>query len=338
MKKFLTGVGAAAMAISVSANSFAEEAKKPIAIAPEVEVTGKLLGYVESDKDGNAKVSSKTSEFGIKAKHDIGNNTYVFGQISVGVDVDSSRSSSDQLSLKYGFVGIGNPTFGELSAGKTKSLMDDFTNKTDMFNIAGNSAFQKVDKQLTSSLKYTKKFGEFTVGAQAQFLNESNNVNQSKGMDLWIVGVGAYGFGATFGSNENTKEKYYGVGYGRKFGAFSLAGTYSIKENQSGGTMTDIILFDRVVPQPLTASGDPSVVRGYEVVVGYDVTSDVTVLAGYQDTDHPEMNGVATGAVQYKLGKGTTWFTNVDYKRAVKTASVNLDAETTLRTGLVFKF
>lgn len=283
----------------------AQTEKSPVATVVEtldVNVTGEVRAFVEgsSTNDHDLEVKSTDTHLGVDARSK--GITYVFGHVSASVDVNGD--GNDDVTTNYGYVGVGHQVYGELSAGKTKSIMENFVNKTDVFYNAGNTGVQKTEKKMRNSIKYTNELSDIKFGAQAQMTDDA----QDKTLDLYQIGAEYMGVGVAYAKDALNDINYYGVGVSKDIDKFIVAASYTVKD----------------------AANDANDVNGYELVGGYRVTDRATVLAGYQDTDVTGDDGTVTAGVQYSLFKDTTWFTNMDY---------DVDAsDYTYRTGISLVF
>jgi len=157
---------------------------------------------------------------------------------------------------------------------------------------------------MNNSLKYTNSFNGIDVGFQTQMTDDAANHN----LDLYQVGVGYKGVGVTYARDEINSSDYYGFGVAHKIGKTGLFASVTALDDD-------------------TQANDAV---GYELAGSYDVSTNLTVLAGYQDTDVALDDGNATLESQFKIAKSSVFFTNVDYDLTTDDA--------TLRTGLSFTF
>lgn len=294
-----------------------EQAKEPSKEPLKVEVTrsGEVRAFVEyGNADGKElSVESTDTKFGVKAKSN--GVIYGFGELNVAADINGS----DVVTTDYGYVGIGNSRFGELSLGKQKSLAAEFANQTDVFYNAGNSAVQKPGDKVTKSVKYMGTFGPVSVGG---LVSMDDTTSEDDHVDFYQVGVGVLGFGASISQDQSNDSTWYNVGYAKKFGKVSVAATYSIADADSGAGIADMIMYD--------SDKTTNVTRGYEVAFGFDVTDKISVLGGFQDTDVAGDDGTMTAQVTYTINDHAVAFSNVDFARA--------DETYVIKTGLSFVF
>jgi hypothetical protein len=301
---------AAALVAVASGTAYAEDkqtapAEKP-AVAKvvdnlDINFKGEVRAFVEGGNaaDHDLEVKSTDTNVGVDVRSK--GITYVFGHLSATVDI----TGTDTVNTNYGYVGVGHQVYGELSAGKTKSIMEEFVNTTDMFYSAGNQAVQKTTKKQADSVKYMNSFGDIKVGAQAQM---TDNAADDNTLDTYQIGVGYKNVGVTFSEDQTNDTQHYGIGASHKFmDKITVAASYTIKDNDTTG-----------------------VTRAVEAVVGYDLSAKTMVLAGLQKTDATGDDGDVTFEVNHKLYKDATVFANVDYDVA--------SSDYVYRTGVSVKF
>lgn len=316
---------AAALVAVASGTAYAEDkqtapAEKP-AVAKvvdnlDINFKGEVRAFVEGGNaaDHDLEVKSTDTNVGVDVRSK--GITYVFGHLSATVDI----TGTDAIDTNYGYVGVGHQVYGELSAGKTKSIMEEFVNTTDMFYSAGNQAVQKTTKKQADSIKYMNSFGDVKVGAQAQM---TDNAADDNTLDTYQIGVGYKNFGVTYSDDQTNSTQYYGIGASHKFmDKITVAANYTVKDAGSGNNLGDMFMWN--------SSDTSGVTRAVEAVVGYDLSVKTMVLAGYQKTDVSSDDGDVTFEVNHKLYKDATVFANVDYDLA--------SSDYVYRTGVSVKF
>ena len=272
----------AAMAALVATPAFAEEVK----IAKmKVDFFGQVQSQLEFDSTDNVdpQITSSRTRFGVKGKQDVGEGVYVLGRYSVDVDV---FGDGNDLSTRFGYVGIGHTLYGELQVGKTDSIAEEFVDKADVFTLRGNNGVQKLTRKQKNSVKYTNEFADIKVGAQATMTDDAKNET----LDTWQMGAEYQGLGVTYGKDNLNNDTYYGAGYSHKVGPAMFAGSVSMKDSS-----TDVL--------------------GYELVAEYDLNEKTTLLVGWQDTDAVADKGDITTEVNYKFSKQALGFADWEYDR-----------------------
>lgn len=303
----IAGVAIAAM-LGGTAMADGHATKDKIIEKTKFEVYGEVRAYVEGGTATNKDMSIESSDTKIGAKFntDLNNGYNVFGELSADVSVNGS---SDTIETRFGYVGLGHDLFGDLSVGKTMSLMDPYMDKADIFYNGGNQGVQKTPFKLTQSVKYENKLNigsGLKFGLQTQMKNESTNET----LDIWQAGVQYEGVGVVYGRDNINKATYMGLGASRDFGPFMLAGSVSKKDNDDSTGTADVI--------------------GYEIAGAYNVSDQIKVKAGFQDTDATSDNGNLTFGTEYALYKDATLFSTVDYDRDTE--------DSTYRGGISIRF
>ena len=275
-----------AAGVIVSAPVFANDDDVIDVQNTEVKVFGEARAFVEggtaTGKDPELKTSD--SKLGVKFSNQFSPLASVFGELSV--DVDINGDGSDDITSRFGYVGVKSDLLGTLSIGKTSSIMESYVNKVAQFKASGNGSIQQPSDKLTNSVKYEKTTPiGVTFGAQSQMLDGATDET----FDLWQIGATYQGVGVTYADDVINNISYYGIGASRSYGPISASGSFSVQDT----TTTDIM--------------------GYEVVGGYTIKETTTILAGYGDTDATGDDGLITGGVHYKLGSDAVLFTEIDY-------------------------
>ena len=275
-----------AAGVIVSAPVFANDDDVIDVQNTEVKVFGEARAFVEggtaTGKDPELKTSD--SKLGVKFSNQFSPIASVFGELSV--DVDINGDGSDDVTSRLGYVGVESDMLGELSIGKTESIMESYVNKGAQFKASGNGSIQHPSDKLTNSVKYEKTTPiGVTFGAQSQMLDGATDET----FDLWQIGASYQGVVVTYADYVINNISYYGIGASRSYGPISASGSFSVQDT----TTTDIM--------------------GYEVVGGYTIKETTTILAGYGDTDATGDDGLITGGVHYKLGSDAVLFTEIDY-------------------------
>ena len=223
----------------------------------------------------------------------------------IGVKADAIAGIAKvfgELSMDVDVNGNGDDDIA-LSIGKQVSIQEAFVDKADIFYNGGNAGVQKMSAKLTNTVKYENTIGRIKVGGLIQATDDASNEE----VDKLQLGAEFMDVGVAYAKDNVTDDTYYGVGASRQFGKFLVAGSLSVLKPKSG-TQT----------------------KGFEIAAGYDMTTDLTLKAGFSDTDAVSDDGVITGGTEYKLGYSAVAFSTIDYDR---------DAEDwTARTGLSITF
>ena len=252
----------------------------------EVTVFGEARAFIEGGTVTGKDLEMKTSDskLGVEFTNQISPLTSIFGELSV--DIDINGNGSDDVTSRFGYVGVEHTHFGALSLGKTESLMETYVNKGAQFKTSGNGGIQQPSDKLTNSIKYENitPVGA-TLGVQSQMIDGATDET----FDLWEVGLTYEGIGVTYADDAINNISYYGIGASRNYGPISAHGSFSVQDT----TTTDIM--------------------GYEIVGGYTFKEKLTFLAGYGDTDVTGDDGLVTGGIHYEVGSDAVLFTEIDY-------------------------
>jgi len=288
--------------------------KKSFAQKTDVEIYGEVRAWAEVGSADNKDLSLETGDtkLGVKAKHKISPVLTGFGELSFDLN-----AATNTVATRYAYAGLAHKTFGKASIGKTKSI-GEFIDAGDVFYTSGNQGVQKPSSKRQNSIKYVNKISDITVAVQTSATDEAANET----LDLWQTAVKYEGVALTIGKDNLNSINYYGVGVTRKYGPVLVGGSYSIKDTNDSADFIDRIVFD--------SDKTTSVVRGYELVAGYDVDKNLTVLASFQDTDAATDDGNLTGGVHYKTHKDLVLFVETDYDLTTE--------DYVARTGLSFTF
>jgi len=287
-----------------STPAFSADTTKAKDLVNKINITpfGEIRAYVEASSANavDTTIKSSSSHIGIKADANAG-ITNIFGELSVDVDINSA--GADDLTTRYGYVGVSAPIYGALSIGKQQSIQESFVDKADIFYNGGNTGVQKMSEQLTNTVKYENSIGGIKVGGLIQATNDASNEE----VDKLQLGAEFKGVGIAYAKDNVTDDTYYGIGASRKYGKILVAGSYSILKPKTGAQT-----------------------RGFDIAGGYDMSDDLTLKAGFSDTDAVSDDGVITGGAEYKLGYSAVAFSTVDYDRDA--------TDWTARTGISIKF
>lgn len=291
-----------ALFVGISAVNAKDKVAIPSPDGVDITTYGEVRAYVETSTVDDVDTAIKTSDSKVGLQFKTKEPVYVFGEISANVDL--SADGTDDLTTRFGYIGVGNERMGELSIGRTMSIMDSFVDKADVFYGAGNQGVQKTPFSMNNSLKYSGNFSGIDVGVQTQMTDDADNHN----LDLYQIGVGYKGIGVAYARDEINSSDYYGLGVSQKFGKIGAYASVSVLDDD-------------------TQANDAV---GYELAGSYDLNDKLTLLGGWQDTDVTSDDGNLTLESQYNIAKQSVFFTNIDYDLTTEDA--------TLRTGLSFTF
>ena len=138
MKKTLVALSVAAFAASAQAVTVLD------AEGTKIDFEGSLRLIMEKDSTkttkANGTVSSKTSDstlrnagsrFGVKVKHQLGEDFYALSRLEFRFNDTKSEDQFGRLYAKRAYVGLGSKQFGELTFGRQVVISDDLSQTND---------------------------------------------------------------------------------------------------------------------------------------------------------------------------------------------------------------
>ena len=267
----------------------------------DVSAFGEIRAFAQgsSKKDVDTEVKSSDTKFGFKVNGQQG-PVGIFGELSADVDVNGD--GTDDLTTRFGYVGVSLPKFGSVSLGKQMSIQEGFVDKADKFYSAGNNSVQKMSFYQSNSIKYTNTIGRVDVGALAAMTNDDAD---NDALDRYQIGASFMNVGVSLGKDNTTDTTFYGIGYSDKFGKIGVGASYTIKDVAGDAGIGKAITWD--------SDKTTTVTRGIELAVSYDVSDAITATGGYNKTDVAGDDGNAIGEVAYKISSNVVAFGNVEY-------------------------
>tara|TARA_R100000808_G_C2155495_1_gene168257 strand:- start:25515 stop:26399 length:885 start_codon:yes stop_codon:yes gene_type:complete len=265
---------------------------------PNVSMNAEVKAFIEFGTEDNkdAEIKSSDTNITLKVDHEVSPSITAFGELSADLDI----SSGNNITSRFGYVGLKNDRLGAFSIGKTMSIMDQYVDKADVFQNSGNQGVQKTPFKLSNSWKYENSFGDFKVGAQGRIYDDTKD----EMFDLVQYGVVYKGIGIVGAWDNNADINYYGIGTKQEFGKYMVAGSLTLQD-----AATDVI--------------------GYELAAGYKVMPDLQFIGGWQDTDATGDDGNLTAGTYYTLGNAEL-FAEGDFDLTTE--------DTTTRIGINIKF
>ena len=263
----------------------------------DITLEARVKAFVETSTEANTDPEIKSNDTNITLKVDKGIHPVVdvFGELSADIDI-----STNDITSRFGYVGVKNKALGEFSIGKTMSIMDQYVDKADVFQESGNQGVQKTPFKLQNSWKYENSYKDIKIGAQGRIYDDGKD----EPFDLVQLGAVYKGIGVVGAWDNNADINYYGIGTKQEFGNIMAAGSLTYKD-----AAVDVI--------------------GYELAAGYKLTPDIQLIGGWQDTDATGDDGNLTAGTYYTFGTAQL-FAEGDYDLATE--------ETTTRIGIDIKF
>ena len=263
----------------------------------DITLDARAKAFIEMSTESDTDPEIKSNDTNITLKVDKGIHPVVdvFGELSADIDI-----STNNITSRFGYVGVKNKALGAFSIGKTMSIMDQYVDKADVFQESGNQGVQKTPFKLQNSWKYENSYKDIKIGAQGRIYDDGKD----EPFDLVQLGAVYKGIGVVGAWDNNADINYYGIGTKQEFGNIMAAGSLTYKD-----AAVDVI--------------------GYELAAGYKLTPDIQLIGGWQDTDATGDDGNLTAGTYYTFGTAQL-FAEGDYDLATE--------ETTTRIGIDIKF
>lgn len=185
------------------------------------------------------------SRWGIKGSEDLGGGLNAIYTLESGFDVsDGTLLQGGRLFGRQAYIGLSDKSWGQLMAGRQNTLMIDWISKYNPFGN-GNYSAKRVDGAFSdradNALKYTGKFGAFSLGALYSFgWNNDQDAEDSKVGRMYSAGVRYQQDGLDaavlyhvkhankpgLNADSNNREQRIAAGLSYKTGAFQVYGGY----------------------------------------------------------------------------------------------------------------
>lgn len=195
MKKTLVALAVTAFATSASALTVYENE------GSKVDFDGSIRLRLDNEKSKTDKATTKRahtnlhndgSRFGVKVKHDLGDDLFAFGRLEFRFNGGERAKSTDQFGDLYAhraYVGFGSKAYGEVSFGRQVTIGDDIAQS------GFDNAYGTFDGTLTSAgkavVRYDYKGIEgLQVGVDYRFA-EKRDANGEVAKDELKSGYGA---------------------------------------------------------------------------------------------------------------------------------------------------
>ncbi len=258
MKKTLVALSVAAFAASAQAVTVLD------AEGTKIDFEGSLRLIMEKDsvktKAANGAVTAKDSEsnlrnagsrFGVKVKHQLGEDFYALSRLEFRFDDTKSNDQFGRLYAKRAYVGLGSKQFGELTFGRQVVISDDLSQTNDYeYGLIPKGDY--VPTSGTQVVRYDYRGIEgLQLGANYNF-NENDDPLLNAGSIKNAYGVGAlYNVGdldvrASYGHTNyetNTAYKHRKDGYlasaSYAFGDFKLIGDFGYAHEKVADAKTN---------------------------------------------------------------------------------------------------
>ena len=213
MKKTLVALSVAAFAASANAVTVLD------AEGTKVDFEGSLRLIMEKasekTKDASGAVTKKSNEsnlrnagsrFGVKVKHELGQDFYALGRLEFRFDDTKSEDQFGRLYAKRAYVGLGSKQFGEIAFGRQVTIADDLSQTNDYeYGLIPKGDY--IPTSGTQVVRYDYRGIEgLQVGANYNF----NQKHDDKGNELSTPLKNAYGVGALYARDNYDLRVAYG--------------------------------------------------------------------------------------------------------------------------------
>jgi predicted porin len=280
--------------------------------AADLDVYGELNYKLSNDENssGNSilKAENNSSKLGVDISEEFvtGDSTSItgFAKLELGVDTDDSGSNPFDSRLAYAGIDFGSA--GKLSAGRQASpFAENISGVTDVFEVYGSGADQKLFDRDSNTIAYSSKIGMFEVDSIMKIDGESGSSGDKDGVDVWEYTVkgefqnvkAAIGY-----SNDEVNDILYkGIGLSTSVAGLDVAYTHTLKD-----AATDVAGDEFVVSKTI---GSTTFTGGYGKVesstayttagVQHSVTESLSTYAEYQGANNTgssvDTNSFSTG-------------------------------------------
>ncbi|HIQ14910.1 MAG TPA: porin, partial [Leucothrix sp.] len=151
-----------------------------------VDLYGRLRAGVVCTDDGNdtdCGLENRTSRFGIKANHKVTDRLDAFGRYEFQVELDKAQINT-KAGKRLAYVGV-KGGFGEFSVGTRWSPMyNTIAGPVDPFQLLGgtwsDAGYDNGSGRNQDSINFKKKYGMFSVHAQAMMKDEKTTDPKTK--------------------------------------------------------------------------------------------------------------------------------------------------------------
>lgn len=258
MKKTLVALSVAAFAASANAVTVLD------AEGTKVDFEGSLRLIMEKtnektkaadgtlvSKASESKLRNAGSRFGVKVKHDLGQDFYALGRVEFRFNKNNKDDQFGDLYAHRAYVGLGSKQFGEIAFGRQVTIADDLSQTNDYeYGLIPKGDYIPTSGKQVVRYDYRGIEG-LQLSANYNF-NENDNSSSNTGEVKNAIGVGAlYNVGdadirVAYGHTNyetNSAIKHRKDGYlasaSYAFGDFKLIGDFGYRHEKSGAAKTD---------------------------------------------------------------------------------------------------
>lgn len=211
-------------------------------------------------KESSSALRNAGSRFGVKAKHQLGEDFYALGRLEFRFDDTESRDQFGRLYAKRAYVGLGSKAYGDITFGRQVTIADDLSQTNDYeYGLISKGAY--IPTSGTGVIRYDYKGIE---GLQASANYNFGQAHDDKGNE-WTLASGkriknSYGAGVLFArdaydvrvayghtnyetgvDNKTNRKDGYLASASYAFGDFTLIGDfgYAHEKKETNGLKTN---------------------------------------------------------------------------------------------------
>ena len=198
------------------------------------------VGQAATKKSSSA-LRNAGSRFGVKAKHQLGEDFYALGRVEFRFDDTESRDQFGSLYAKRAYVGLGSKAYGNITFGRQVTIADDLSQANDYeYGLISKGAY--IPTSGTGVIRYDYKGieglqvgGHYVFGEKENLLKNAYGVGALYAQDNYDVRV-AYGH-TNYETGSNTlkhRKDGYLASAGYSFGDFKVTGDFGYAYEKAG--------------------------------------------------------------------------------------------------------
>ena len=334
MKKTLVALSVAAFAASANAVTVLDAEGTKVDFEGSLRLIMDKTSSKKTDKDGKVVVKdgklqksnesnlhNAGSRFGVKVKHQLGEDFYGLGRVEFRFDDTDSNDEFGSLYARRAYVGLGSKQFGEIAFGRQVSIADDLSQANDyQYGLISKGKYATTEG--TQVVRYDYRGVEGLQVSADYYFNQDHD---TKGNALKTAIKNAYGVGALYNVGAadvrvayghtnyetGTAQKHRKDGYlasaSYAFGDFTLIGDFGYAHEKKGVENASPVKTDKFYVSP----GFKYQVVPTSSVYGNYLYERVKVKDGNENKKHGFLLGV-----DYKFHKQVVAFVEGKYERA----------------------
>ena len=272
-------------------------------------------------KKSNSALRNAGSRFGVKVKHQLGEDFYALGRVEFRFNKGATRDGFGDMYAHRAYVGLGSKAYGDITFGRQVTIADDLSQADDYeyglipkgdYISTSNKGVIRYDYKGIEGLQVG---GHYSFGEKENLLKNAYGVGALYAQDNYDVRV-AYGH-TNYETGSNTlkhRKDGYLASAGYSFGDFKLTGDFGYAYEKAG-----------------VANDQPSKTNKFYVSPGfsYQVIPASKVYGNYlyervkTKEDSKETNHAFLLGVDYKFHKQVVAFVEGKYARTKSFDYVN---------------